>query len=117
VVYPARQSHSQGKRSPREQKEEKETEEEKEKMMLPWNERVAAISINPDMASREDVARMAAELMDAMQMVERKEAHRFMLPHEYFDTEIEGWHEVRKTKDGYIELRERPTPPPPAHAQ
>ncbi len=32
---------------------------------LPWNERIPAISINPDMATREDIARLAAELMDA----------------------------------------------------
>ena len=29
---------------------------------LPWNERVNAISINPDMATRDDIARMATEL-------------------------------------------------------
>lgn len=32
---------------------------------LPWNERVPAISINPDMATRHDIARLAAELMEA----------------------------------------------------
>ena len=31
--------------------------------MIPWDERVSAISINPDMATREDVARLASELM------------------------------------------------------
>ena len=31
---------------------------------LPWTERVNAISINPDMATRKDIADMAAELND-----------------------------------------------------
>jgi hypothetical protein len=31
---------------------------------LPWDEKIPAISINPDMATRDDIARMAAELME-----------------------------------------------------
>ena len=31
---------------------------------LPWDERITMLSINPDAATREDIARMAAELME-----------------------------------------------------
>lgn len=41
------------------------------KKELPWSERVNAISINPDMASRHDIAQMAAELSEYA-MIEAK---------------------------------------------
>ncbi|KKM77435.1 hypothetical protein LCGC14_1370080 [marine sediment metagenome] len=33
--------------------------------MLPWNEKVPMLSIHPDAATRDDIARLAAELMEA----------------------------------------------------
>jgi hypothetical protein len=38
---------------------------------LPWNERVPMLSINPDAATREDVARMAAELMECKYIISK----------------------------------------------
>lgn len=38
---------------------------------LPWNERVPAISVNPEMATIEDIAHLAAESMEASQMLLR----------------------------------------------
>jgi hypothetical protein len=38
---------------------------------MTWDERIATISINPDMASREDVANLASELMEARAEVKR----------------------------------------------
>ena len=35
---------------------------------LPWNERVNMLSINPDAATREDVARMAADVSDVLKI-------------------------------------------------
>ena len=36
---------------------------------LPWTERVPMLSIHPDAASRDDVARLATELMEANQRI------------------------------------------------
>jgi len=36
-----------------------------------WLERIPTLSINPDMATREDVARLAAELMEARHELQR----------------------------------------------
>jgi len=41
---------------------------------LPWNERVTMLSINPDAASRHDVARLAADLTEAKAALKEKEA-------------------------------------------
>lgn len=38
--------------------------------MLPWNERVTMLSINPDAATRDDIARLASELMQANEQIE-----------------------------------------------
>ena len=38
-------------------------------MSIPWEERVPAISIHPAMASLDDIARLAVELMEARQML------------------------------------------------
>jgi hypothetical protein len=36
---------------------------------LPWDERITMLSIHPDAASRDDVARLASELMEARRMI------------------------------------------------
>lgn len=45
-------------------------------MEIPWSERVNMLSINPDAASRDDVAKMAAELSDAKAIEEERDRLR-----------------------------------------
>ena len=40
---------------------------------LPWNERVVMLSINPDAATRDDVTKMAADLMEAYKTIDNLE--------------------------------------------
>jgi hypothetical protein len=47
-------------------------------MPLPWEELVPMLSVNPDAATREDVARLAAELMEANHA--RQELREVVLP-------------------------------------
>lgn len=44
--------------------------------MIPWFERIPAISINPDMATIEDIARLASELMEARSILIRVSDYR-----------------------------------------
>ena len=39
--------------------------------MLPWNEKVPMLSIHPDAATRDDIARLASKLMEANKRNER----------------------------------------------
>jgi hypothetical protein len=38
---------------------------------MEWNLRVPAISMNPELATRDDIARMAAELMEANRIIQQ----------------------------------------------
>ena len=40
---------------------------------LPWSERVAMLSINPDARGKDDIARLSAELMDTCQKLTKLE--------------------------------------------
>lgn len=46
---------------------------------LPWSERVNMLSINPDAADRDDVARLASELTAANTDIERRKDYESFL--------------------------------------
>lgn len=46
---------------------------------LPWSERVNMLSINPDAANRDDIARLASELTAANNNIERRKDYESFL--------------------------------------
>jgi hypothetical protein len=78
---------------------------------MPFNERVNAISINPDMATRDDIAEMAADLSDFNRLklsiiatLDWMIAH-FDFMNEQTGLEAEDSPELKEAKDLLAELK------------